>query len=161
MWDCSDLAVRFMVEDIQGVVIPVLFAAFVAMIFWLITRGWRELAKIYPLTIPFTGERWYFQTGEIAGGKYGYMLIIGGDLRGAYFSNSFPAALCPRIFVPWEEIKGVEHRGILVRYVQLEFLKAPQQVHSISGRLADKLERASGGIWDYQRADKTVFFGKD
>lgn len=95
-----------MVEDFQGIVIPVLFVAFIVTIFWLITRGWRELAKIYPLSIPFTGEQWYFQNGEIASGRYGYLLIIGGDLRGAYFSTFLPAALCPPIFVPWEEIKG-------------------------------------------------------
>jgi hypothetical protein len=148
-----------MVECFPVIAIPVLAIGFMFTMFWLVTRGWRELAKIYSLTIPFAGERWYFQTGDIAG--VSYLLIVGADPRGAYFSTFFPSAFFPRIFVPWEEIKGVEHCGTLIRYVRLEFLKAPRQVHSISGRLADKLERASGGIWNYQRADKTVFFGKD
>jgi hypothetical protein len=134
----------------------VLFLASATGLVWFISRGWRELAKAYPLMFPFSGKRWFFETGAIAGARYGGLLIAGGDLPGAYFATCLPSAVCPPLFIPWDEIKGVERKGFLVRSVELRFAKQPDEEHWISGRVADRLEKVSCGTWKYQRAEKKI-----
>jgi hypothetical protein len=148
-------------EYLEKVVIGLLIVPFVIVVLWFVSRGWRELAKCYPLTVPFSGQRWYCRSGEIAGAEFGCVLIFGGDLRGVYVSTIFPARLFPPLFIPWDEIKGAEKKGWLVRLVKLEFRQGPREEQWISARLADKLELASGGVWKYRRAKKRVIFGKD
>ena len=140
----------------------VLFVPAAAALSWFISRGWRDLATAYRLNDQFSGERWFFRTGVIADTTYGCLLIVGGDLRGAYFSTCLPSAICPPLLIPWGDIQGVERKGLLVRFVELKFVKGPPDgQHEISGRVADRLESVSGGAWRYQRAKKTVIFGRD
>jgi hypothetical protein len=150
-----------MLHHPEAGLIPVLVVLFIAFILWLSTRGWRDLARVYPLRFPFSGRRWFFQSARLGDGKFGGVLIVGSDHSGVYFSTIFPATLCPPIFIPWNEIEGLERKGILTRLVQLKFAQWSERDQYISGRLADKLEEAAAGAWTYQRSQKKSFFGKD
>lgn len=89
-------------------------------------------------------------------------MIVGADLRGVLFSIVFPFSLfSPPVFVPWSDLSGAEHKGLLTRFVELKFAQAPEFENRISGRLADKVEGSSGGVWKYERASRRVFFEKD
>jgi hypothetical protein len=140
----------------KGILI-LLWLAFAAGILWILSRGWRELAKEYRAIDSFSGMRWYFRTGAIAGSEYGCLLILGGGLRGAYVSSFLPSRFCPPLFIPWEDIQGIERKGVLVRFVELRFAKA-QEVQNkdtrISGRMADRFEEVSNGRWKFRRAGK-------
>ncbi len=129
---------------------------------WLISMKWRKVAAVYPSQSPCSGRRWFFRSGVIAGTKVGGMLVVGADLRGAYFSMVFPFSLfAPTLMVPWSELSGVERKGILVRFVELKFGRVTELRNEISGRLADKLESSSGGVWRYERTSRTVIIGRD
>jgi hypothetical protein len=135
----------------------ILFFASAIAITWFTSKGWRALAKGYPATDSFSGTRWFFRSGGLAGSEYGCVLIVGGDLRGAYFSAFIPSKFCPPLFIPWEDIKGTERKGVLVRFVELRFAKVQGQQDEdnwISGRMADNLEALSNGRWKYQRERK-------
>lgn len=148
--------------DVFGkIVFFILFFASAIAITWFTSKGWRALAKDYRATNSFSGTRWFFRSGGLGGSKYGCLLIIGGDLRGAYFSAFMPSKFCPPLFIPWEDIKGIEGNGVLVRSVELRFAKVQGQQdedHWISGRMADKLEKVSNGRWKYQRTRKWSSF---
>lgn len=139
-----------------------IFFSFSAGIVWFISREWRRIAVLYPLQDNFITKRWYFRSGRVAGVKLGGVLIVGANLRGVLFAAVFPFSLfIPPLFVPWEELTGVEHKGMLVRFVDLRFSKVPDSENMISGRLADRLERTSGEIWKYERARTRGFFERD
>ena len=52
----------------------------------------------------------------------------------------------------WAEISGIERKGFLVRFVELTFSRIPEPRNETPAPLADKLEAASGGIWQYECA---------
>ena len=140
----------------------IIFLAFSVGIVWLISREWRRIAVLYPLQDNVIDKHWYFRSGRVAGIKIGGFLIIGANLRGVLFAVVYPFSLfIPPMFVPWDELTGVEHKGIFVRFVDLRFSKVPYCENMISGRLADKLEKTSGEIWKYKRARKRIFFERD
>jgi hypothetical protein len=136
-----------------------IFLSFSAAIVWLISREWRRIAVLYPLQNNFIGKRWYFRSGRVAGIRLGSLLIVEADLRGVLFAAVFPFSFfIPPLIIPWDELTGVEHKGMFVRFVDLRFSKVPGYEYMISGRLADKLERGSEEIWKYKRARKRTFF---
>ena len=141
-----------MTEVIAQLVFPALVMVGLAGIAWLSSMGWRKAATVYPCRLPCSGTRWFFRSGVIANTKVGGMLVIGADVQGAYFSVVFPLSLfSPDLMVPWAEISGIERIGFLVR-LELTFSRIPELRNEIPGPLADKLEAASGGIWQYERA---------
>jgi hypothetical protein len=124
-----------------------------AGILWYVSKDWRQVAALYSLRNDLPSERWYFCSGEIAGVRIGGFLTVGADLRGAFFAVSFPFSfLLPAFFVPWPDLSGVERKGLLVRIVELRFSKAHKHENTISGRIANQLERCSGEQWKYKRA---------
>ena len=60
-----------------------LFAiGFFYSIAWAITKGWRELAESYQVLGIYTGKRYLFRSGSLAGANFGCLLIIGGNHQG-------------------------------------------------------------------------------
>lgn len=153
-----------MFQVVEKIAILLFVVLWFSIILWFLSRGWRQLAKTYKWSGIFSGEKLYFRTGTISGTKYGMFLIVGGDVRGAYFSICLPSRLFPPIQIPWSDIKGQEHRGLTARYVDLIFEKDKNKSNDrniISGRVADTLEQLSGGVWVYERAGKRVIFARD
>jgi hypothetical protein len=146
-----------------GVVLFIcIFIALSAGMVWYISRDWRQVAGLYPLQNDLPSERWYLRSGEIAGVRIGGFLIVGADLRGVCFAACFPFSFfLPTLFVPWTDLSGVERKGLLVRIVELRFSKAHKHENIISGRIADKLERCSGELWKYKRAQRRFVFERD
>ncbi len=94
--------------------------------------------------------------------RIGGFLIVGADLRGAFFAACFPFSFfLPTFFVPWTDLSGVERKALLVRKVELRFWKAHNHENIKSGRIADQLERCSGERWKYKRAQKRKVFEKE
>jgi hypothetical protein len=131
---------------------------------WLITRGWRDVSKHYKFAGIYTGKKYYFRSGSFAGVKFGCFLILGGNHQGAYLSTMMPNQLCPPLLIPWNEITGIERRGLISRNVELtlakDYIKSAVNNY-ISRNMADKLESLSEGEWTYKHATKRVIFGKD
>jgi hypothetical protein len=131
---------------------------------WFITRGWRDVSKHYKLNGIYTGKKYYFRSGSFAGAKLGCFLILGGNRQGAYLSTIMPRHLCPPLLIPWNDIVGVEHRGLISRKIELTLAndyKKSEVYNYISRNMADKLESLSEGQWSYKHATKRVIFGKD
>ncbi len=151
-----------LLDELKNYFFPALVLAGLAGILWFVLKQWRKVAEVYPCLQPCYGNRCYFRSGIIAGANINGFLIIGADLRGVYFSSLFPLSLfAPPLMIPWEELTGVEHKGILSRSVELTFARMEDIRNEIPGRLADKLEEASGGVWHFERADRSVTTGRD
>ncbi len=164
LYPISSIQRQFVIEFITNLCVAFFIIAWFYGIAWAITRGWRELAKYYRFSGIYTGNRYRFRTGSLAGANFGCFLIAGGNRQGAYFSTLLPSHLCPPLLIPWEDITGIERRGILSRTVELKLandIKKSEVFNSISGRLADRLEKLSEGIWSYKHATRRVIFGKD
>ena len=133
-------------------------------IVWFITRGWRNISKHYKFAGIYTGKKYYFRFGNFAGAKLGCFLILGGNRKGAYLSTLMPRHLCPPLFIPWEDIIGIERRGLISKRVELrlsdDFNKSGA-FNYISRNMADKLEYLSKGKWSYKHATKSILLGKD
>jgi hypothetical protein len=112
--------------------------------------GWITLAKKFPLTSPFTGVTWGFQSARMRWtSRYGSCLNVGADSVGLKLSMMFlfrPGH--PPLFIPWNEI-SVEKRSKILFFRQVKLLlgRAEQIPLLISGRLADRLEAAAGTNW--------------
>jgi hypothetical protein len=129
-----------------------------------LTKGWRELSKSYKLLGIYSGKRYYFRSGIIAGGVYGIILIIGGNRYGAYLSTLLPSMFCPPLLIPWDKFTGVEFhsfRGRNVRLTIIRDIEKSKDFHNIiekwedfnyiSVNIADKLEKLSEGRWSYKK----------
>ena len=131
---------------------------------WLVTRGWRDISKHYKLAGIYTGKKYYFRSGSFAGANFGCFLILGGNRQGAYLSTIIPRHLCPPLFIPWNNIVGIERRGLIFRKIELKIEKDynKSEVNNyISRNMAEKLEYLSDGEWTYKHATKRIIFGKD
>lgn len=108
--------------------------------------GWRSLGKSYRADRPFSGQRFWFQSAGLRTmTSYNNVLTIGANEEGLYLSVFFLFRFGhPPLFIPWEDISGTPKRVLWMKTVKLQFQKCPSVPVSISKRLADKLERASG-----------------
>lgn len=148
--------------------IRIAIAVFILLSFYgiarLVTRGWREVSGHYGFSGIFSGKKYYFRSGSFAGSNFGWLLIIGGNRDGMYLSAVMPSRLCPPLLIPWDDITGVERRGLLTREVELRFVhdyRKSQENNCISSAMAGKLEVASSGRWTYRHATRRVILGKD
>jgi len=130
---------------------PVLLLAVWAVVLSLLALlgGWRELARCYPANLPFSGKRWWFQSGNMRAVNYGGCLIIGANAEGLHLAVLFPFRPGhPPIFIPWSQVSARETtRWRFFRFVELRFSAAPNVPLQIHRGLADKIEQHVGAAW--------------
>lgn len=119
---------------------------------WLTAQigGWSKLAGLYPARLPFDESCRSWQSARFRWGMgYNGILKVCADTQALHLSV-FPIFRPgnPPLSIPWEDITG---RRQFVG-VELRFRRAASIPIRISRQLADRLEKASGGIWHYDRA---------
>lgn len=104
--------------------------------------GWSILAEVYPASGSCTGSKWRFQSAAMRWGThYGNALTIGADQQYLWISVFFPIRFGhPALMIPWSEVSAAKVEGLLSRYVELRFLRAPAIPFRISERLARQLD---------------------
>jgi hypothetical protein len=144
---------------LQSPAFLLLFVVFWFSFSWILAKrsGWAKLASAYPAPRSLDGAHWSFQSARFGRrASYRGTIHVSADSLGMHLSMFLPFRFGhPPVFVPWTELTGRQDRqsllGVVVEFIELRFAGAPQVDCQIHGRLADELERASGGIWHYQR----------
>ena len=133
---------------------PVVFAGLALLILYVLSRmgGWNRLAENYKSSREFVGEKWYMQTIRIGLVNYKNAITIGCNNVSLYLSVLFPFSFGhPKLEIPLSDITGVERKGMLVRYIELSFRRAPDTKLRLYKMAADRVEQASKGAWSYER----------
>jgi hypothetical protein len=103
--------------------------------------GWRELARHYRATLPFTGQRfWMKSAGMRWGVAYSRCLNLGSDSTGLFLSvvPLFRIGQ-PPLLVPWSDVSISRQRGWLLGGVSLRFNRAPSVSLLIPAKLATRV----------------------
>ena len=118
--------------------------------------GWRDLARVYRASQPFSGERFHFQScGMRWLTHYSGCITAGANPYGLYLSMFLPMRVGhPALFIPWTEISARTLGLGLFGRVRLQFEKCPSVPMLISFRLADRLLRASGLRFQLETTEK-------
>lgn len=111
--------------------------------------GWTALAKLFRLKVPFVGERWHRQSGQmrwIAG--YGNCLTVGCNHEGLYLATMplFRFRHAP-LLIPWGEISVSRRRIIFWRYVRFGLGRELDIPLYLRAKLAEKVRHAAGDRW--------------
>ncbi len=147
-------SIEFFVLLILGMIALWLVISFMGSFFggwWLLTNGYRCQKKL-------TGTTWLFQSGSMGRGiaasmginaEYGMFLIVTANDDGLGMSGiPYLLPFHPQLFIPWEEISVRQMRAFfIIPQVVLTFAAHPDVRFSISNRLADKIQAATGQNW--------------
>lgn len=129
---------------------------FYALALWLLVSalisfigGWTTLEKRFRLRVPFAGEQWPGQSGQmrwIAG--YHNCLTIGCSHQGLYLATmSLFRFRHPPLLVPWDEITVSRRRIVFIRYVRFGLGRELDIPLYLRARLADKLRGSAADRW--------------
>ena len=125
-----------------------LFVSFLLSMF----GGWRRLNENYPDGDNFQGEKWYFQSIKMGSVNYSNCVNIGANNIDFCLSvlPIFRFAHAP-IKIPFAEIRGKEHKGLIFRYVDIQTTKVPGIKIRLFKKQADRIEKTTNGVWRYER----------
>jgi hypothetical protein len=134
---------------------PLVFAAFWFGTCHLLAAlgGWKGLARAYPPHGLASGDRLRFQTAQLRRAtNYSGCLTIFASPLGMRVTIWPIFVGHPPFEVPWAEIDARLQQTWLTRFVMLTFQRTPEVTMRISGRLAERLVRASGQQLQLQAA---------
>lgn len=94
---------------------PLLFIPMFALITGILSRlGWSDLAKHYKYEEDFTGERIGLISAAINKVNYNNCLVLRADSFGFHLKPILLfRAFHPPIFIPWDQVKEVNHKKVL------------------------------------------------
>lgn len=133
--------------------VPLIVGASAAILFIIAeVGGWRRLAKTYACRDRIAGRTWRLQSGTMGGSAgYGMSLNITANAEGLRIAVVpvfvYFGLFHPPLFIPWDEIRAVQSRIFFFPYVTLLFKSHPDVTFSISRKLAQKIQAASGQQW--------------
>ena len=118
--------------------------------------GWRRLAETYRFEGTFEGSRWRFTSARMRWGvNYNGCLTIGANERGLYVAVLFLFRLAhPPLFIPWSDVRVTEQRGLVFKYLEFGFLKAPAVPFRVRHQLGSALLQAGG--WEAGALRKVI-----
>lgn len=145
-----------MTIDSEAVAVLLAGGAFVAL--WLAISyaisyqiGWPALTRVYRATRPFRGERVrvrHAQFRRSLGGGLNNALSIGVNAEGIELHMFILFSInCPRLFVPWRELRVSRGRWWRWSYVEFEFAQVPDGSLRIFGAAGERLREAAGAAW--------------
>ncbi|KAA3656831.1 MAG: hypothetical protein DWQ04_29950 [Chloroflexi bacterium] len=115
--------------------------------------GWHKISEQYWGQLTQYNKRFFMQTlaTSFLGHYSGIVNIaVSNDYLG--ISVIFPYRIGhPPLKIPLEDISGVQKTTFIFPKVHLQLRKIPAQDVTISLRLAEKIEKASGGAWTFER----------
>jgi len=102
-----------------------------------IVGGWRRLAETYRAQGDFDGPRWRFTSARMRFSvNYNGCLILGANAGGLYMATLLLFRLGhPALFVPWSDVGVVERSGLVFKYLEFSFVKAPGVTLRVRRRL--------------------------
>jgi hypothetical protein len=133
------------------------FPLFFAGIIWLLSvmSGWSRLARDYGSDREFRGAFMHMHSARMGLVNYNSILKAGVYQDCLYLRVIFFFRAGHRhLVIPLAEISGRETKGFLGSEVALSFARVPDMRMRITGRLAEGIERQSGGAWTYARCGK-------
>ncbi len=112
--------------------------------------GWRELARAYPATRRFDGEKLGVRSARLGYVNYNNCIRVSAGPAGLLLRMILPFRLAhPPILVPWTEVSVSDSgkRGWLIPPVTLTTRRCPWVTIRTDRRLAGKLAQAAGAAW--------------
>ena len=141
----------------EFLILPFSLTAFILFwlaLVWFIAKiaGWPQIAEKYPPRQPWNETCWRMQSAQLGSwANYNGILKICADAEGIHISAFFAFALShPPFSVPWVEINGRKQKRFLMHDVELTFQRVPTIPIRINLALANRLVKASGGVWQYE-----------
>ena len=140
------------------------FPFFLLGLFWFILKvnsmsgGWSRLAEIHKTDRPFPADHRMMQSAvfrqsTLLPSRYNGVLTFGASREGFWMKMLFGAkASHQTIFIPFEELSGIEKRLLLGRTFVLTSRRDPGVKMQVTGKVGDWLEEKSEGQWQYQRS---------
>ncbi|HLX44084.1 MAG TPA: hypothetical protein VKR43_11650 [Bryobacteraceae bacterium] len=129
---------------------PVLYGLAVFAVFYMTLEfvgswwsGWAQLARKFPLTGRFAGQRRFFQTAYMRW-QFGYrgVLVAGTTADGLYLSaRPFFPIFHPALLIPWSQIR-VRRSETFFDGIALTLDNDPRIPITLQGRIADDLRAA-------------------
>lgn len=139
--------IRMLTIVLGSIMALTLFWAFVV---WLIALlgGWSKLAAVYPARPPFNESCWSLQSARFRWSSYSGILKVCADAQALHLSV-FPLFRPghPPLSIPWEDISSRQR----MIWVELRFYRAESVPVRIPPALAGRLEKASEGMWQYEK----------
>jgi hypothetical protein len=139
-----------------------LAAAFIAL--WCIislslavTGGWLTLASHYRLDDEFTGSRRRRCSARMRWGtRYSNCITPSANDRGLFLGMLFLFRFAhPPLFIPWSDIRATRRSGLLFKYLDFEFVRAPSVRLQVTERLGlSALQAAGSGAADVLQGGK-------
>ncbi|MCP4131241.1 MAG: hypothetical protein GY754_09695 [bacterium] len=109
--------------------------------------GWTSLAGKYRKQDGFVDETWSWQSGRIGMGNYWKALRIGASSENLFLgANIFYKPAHKDLLIPLSDITG----KAVGKKVHLSCKEAPAVDIKIPKKLADRIQAASKGNWQYQ-----------
>ena len=134
--------------------LPIIVIVFWVLLISVFSRfgGWRKLAKLYIAKGKFEGEKKSYQTIRVGLHRFKNVVTVGFGEKTLYLSllKIFRCGY-PSLEIPLNKITGIEHRGFLFTYVELEANDVPGVMIRFTKKMADRLEQSSQGAWTYTR----------
>ncbi|MCP5097910.1 MAG: hypothetical protein GY943_20375 [Chloroflexi bacterium] len=131
------------------------FVGMFSLVSFFVSRvfGWHRIAQQYQGEMNHYRERFNFQSLSTGGfGNYSNVVnfyVSHSDLGISVFF--LYRAGHPPLKIPLDEITGVQKNDFIFQRVHLELQRLPEKTLIISKRLAEKIEKASGGAWGFER----------
>jgi hypothetical protein len=140
-------------------ILPLLFPVYFVFLWFIagasvsFTGGWSTLAKTYRTEIPFTGQKWSMQSGQMNRWmNYNNVLTIGISHEGLYLATMILFRFRhPPLLVPWSDIKVSRSPGWFFKYVTLTMGREADIPLRIRESLAAKLQLSAGGAWPVEQ----------
>jgi hypothetical protein len=111
--------------------------------------GWFSLAKLYRARVPFNGQKWRMQSGQMRWlPNYNNVLTLGVSPQGLYLASMFLFRFMhPPLLVRWSEIKVKRKKGWVFEYITFRLGREVAIPLRIRAKVAEKLRNEAGKSW--------------
>ena len=146
-------------EDLQPIIITIIIL-FIIVGFWsaislLISRlsGWHRISEYYWGKLEHYNKRLFFQgfSTSMLGGYSNFVTYAVSDEYLGISVFFLYRIGHPPLKIPLADINGIQKNMLFIPRVHLQLRKLPDKRVIIPYRLAQKIEKASGGAWTFER----------
>jgi len=121
--------------------------------------GWALLARRFRASVPYSGEKWGWQSVMFRGWLgYNNCVTVGATPEGLYLSLQVLRIIHPDLFIPWREIEVETGKGMFGRDMAQFRMGTDERVTMrVYGKLIDRIRRAAGAGWPLYYIEKAGF----
>jgi hypothetical protein len=132
-------------------IFPVLFVVMLCLSTGIISvvGGWSSLSIVYRAQVPFNGQTWTMQSGQMRRfTNYNNVLTLGANQEGLYLACMFLFRFMhPPLLIPWSEIKVRRTKGWIFEYVTFTLGHEQTIPLRIRAKVAERLQHEAGSRW--------------